>query len=268
MRAEHDPVWKKLQAFDLEAADAKLNFTLRLARENGWSVSQARQVVGEYKKFLWMAVHAGHPVTPSDEVDQAWHLHLVYTESYWNDLCRDILGRPLHHGPTRGGAAEDAKYHDWYAKTLAFYEASFGHAPPDAVWPAPEQRFHRGRRFQRVDKGSHWVLSKAVWQPRLRAAALVASAVVLTDLAMSWRSGSRSAGEGQNSLLGAELVIFLGVIGFFVLVALLVATRKKGGGDGSGCSTTGGCSSSGNDSGGSSGCGSSGCGGGGCGGGD
>ncbi|MEK6230809.1 MAG: hypothetical protein N2A42_03075 [Luteolibacter sp.] len=33
----------------------------------------------EYKRFVALAMLAGHPVTPSEEVDQAWHLHLVYT---------------------------------------------------------------------------------------------------------------------------------------------------------------------------------------------
>ena len=62
------------------------------------------RVIEEYRKFLYLLASAGHPVTPSDQVDQAWHLHLTYTRSYWEDLCEKTIGKPLHHGPTKGGA--------------------------------------------------------------------------------------------------------------------------------------------------------------------
>src|SRR5262245_19684625 len=135
MNATQNQLWRKIEALNLDDASAQLTFTQRLAREIGWSPENARRVVSEYKKFLFLAASAGHPVTPSDPVDQAWHLHLVYTQSYWNDLCREILGRPLHHGPTKGGQTEGAKFYDWYARTLASYQAFFGHPPPADIWP-------------------------------------------------------------------------------------------------------------------------------------
>ena len=96
-------------------------------------------------------MEAGHPVTPSDQVDQAWHLHLTYTQSYWNDLCRDLLGRPLHHGPTRGGRVEKSKYGKWYQRTLDDYTRFFGHPPPADIWPPAEIRFGEDLCFQRVN---------------------------------------------------------------------------------------------------------------------
>jgi len=36
----------------------------------------------EYKRFAFLAVAAGHPVSPSEAVDQPG-LHLTYTENYW-----------------------------------------------------------------------------------------------------------------------------------------------------------------------------------------
>ena len=42
----------------------------------------------------------------SEQVDAAWHLHLTYTRSYWDRFCKETLGQPLHHDPTRGGPAE------------------------------------------------------------------------------------------------------------------------------------------------------------------
>ena len=166
MNRDHDDLMDRLQAFALDQPGAALSFTRRLARDNGWTVAFAGQVVAEYRRFLYIAVRAGHPVTPSDAVDQAWHLHLVYTDSYWNDLCRDVLGRPLHHGPTRGGREEAEKYTDWYERTLASYRRLFGTQPPARVWPRSSERFGDARYFRRINTRRHWVISRPAWMQR------------------------------------------------------------------------------------------------------
>ncbi|MDA0812281.1 MAG: hypothetical protein O3C21_07850, partial [Verrucomicrobia bacterium] len=106
----------RLDGFALDTAGDALRFSDRLARENGWSRELSLRVMKEYRRFLYLCMEAGHPVTPSDAVDQAWHLHLCYTRSYWEDLCDGVLGRKLHHGPTRGGDDEGAKFHGWYTR--------------------------------------------------------------------------------------------------------------------------------------------------------
>jgi hypothetical protein len=115
---DDDALWCALRDFAFDAPDAELSFSLRLARDSSWPRSFARRVIEEYRRFLYLVQVAGHPCTPSEEVDQAWHLHLVYTRSYWDDLCDAVLGFPLHHGPTEGGAVEGARYHDQYARTF------------------------------------------------------------------------------------------------------------------------------------------------------
>ncbi len=150
---------RKLDALDLDG-DAALSFSKRLARDNGWTHPFALRVVEEYKRFLFLAATCGHPVTPSDEVDQAWHLHLVYTRSYWDELCGEILGFPLHHGPTKGGWAEGDKFENWYERTLDSYRAAFGHEPPRDVWPPLSVRFGEASSFRRVNLRRAWVVHK------------------------------------------------------------------------------------------------------------
>ena len=108
---ENDSLWLAIASFPIggESADwdegdlaGGLSFSQRLARENGWSLADARRRIDEYRRFLYLAARAGHCVTPSDSIDQVWHQHLVYTENYWVDLCGEVLPAPLHHGPTRG----------------------------------------------------------------------------------------------------------------------------------------------------------------------
>jgi uncharacterized protein (TIGR04222 family) len=161
-RAPETALWQRLVALDLNGP-AALSFSRRLARDNGWPPSFAQRVVLEYKKFVYLAATCGHPVTPSDEVDQAWHLHLVYTRSYWDELCGQVLGFALHHGPTQGGPAEGHKFQDWYAATRRSYEAAFGEAPPLDIWPPARVRFGEAPYFRRVNMRGKWLLPK----PRL-----------------------------------------------------------------------------------------------------
>ncbi|YCM43132.1 hypothetical protein V2O64_17630 [Verrucomicrobiaceae bacterium 227] len=253
-------LWNKLQAFSFDLPEANFSFSKRLARENNWTETYTGSVIEEYRRFLYLCVEAGHQVTPSDDVDQAWHLHLCYTRSYWEDLCRDTLGHSIHHGPTKGGSREHSKFSDWYSRTLASYQREFHTPPPSRIWPAPTTRF-APRNFQRVDTNSNLVVSK---RKLVLGLTVVGGAIALT---------------GCSNNEGSAFGIFFFV--FIIAVAYSIIKKGgkgggKGGGSGHGCSAGGSSSGwflwGGNDSGsdssdgGSSGC-SSGCGGGGCGGG-
>lgn len=159
MNDEQRALWSKILLLEIDINDASFPFSARLARDNNWNIVFAKRVIQEYKKFLFLCCQAGHAVTPSDEVDQAWHLHLVYTRSYWNDLCRDTLGRPLHHGPTKGGDQERAKFKSNYANTLDSYRRLFDAEPPVDIWPPEGKRFGE-IHFSRVNHHTNWVVSK------------------------------------------------------------------------------------------------------------
>jgi hypothetical protein len=134
-------LWQRIAAHTIGPQDAALSFSARLARENRWSPAYAEAVIGEYMRFCYLAITAGNEVTPSDAVDQAWHLHLTYSRDYWQVFCPAVLGADLHHGPTAGGPVERARYYHQYADTLAAYEAAFGEAPPRLIWPDAHRRF-------------------------------------------------------------------------------------------------------------------------------
>ena len=208
MPTQHAELWSRLSAFTLDDPDSELTFSRRLARENGWGIGYAQRVIEEYKRFVYLAMVAGHPVTPSDQVDQAWHLHLTYTESYWNDLCGTVLGRPLHHGPTRGGPKENAKYNDWYERTKASYRVHFGMEPPADIWPEARIRFGEDLAFRRVNVARNWVV------PRL--------------FSLRWGRGTYTAIAGllPASILAAAWnpLDFRGAEFLFLFFALLLGT--------------------------------------------
>lgn len=154
------PIWVALARYTIGPEDAALSFAGRLARENGWSAAQAARVIEEYRRFCFLAATQGHEATPSDAVDQAWHLHLTYSRDYWERFCPDVLGRPLHHGPTAGGAEARMRYFEQYAETLKSYERVFGAPPPADLWPDAARRLLDDPRARRVHPRDGIVVSR------------------------------------------------------------------------------------------------------------
>ncbi|PWJ36132.1 glycine-rich domain-containing protein [Sediminitomix flava] len=157
---EHEKeLWENIRSYQIGAAQSALSFSDRLARENNWSLKYALRVIFEYKKFIFLICVDKGPFTPSDEVDQAWHLHLLYTEDYWEDFCGELLQTKIHHGPTKGGQSERVKYTDLYEQTLKRYESFFGEKPPSDIWPSTEIRFSKVN-FIRVLKEDYFFIPK------------------------------------------------------------------------------------------------------------
>lgn len=261
-------LWRKIESFEIDEGAPTLTFAARLARENGWSHQFARRVVIEYKRFVYLAMVAGHRVTPSEHVDQAWHLHLTYTDSYWKRLCSHVLPRALDHTPTRGGNEEDQKFEDWYSRTLHSYEREFGSAPPRDIWPDAGRRFDHDLRWRRVNTADHVVLRRRTVGWFVVLAGLAACVAATVGLILSVRADTGP--ERWVTVVGVGGLLML-------LVGAIVAGRASRCGGGCRGSDSGGwvpifldfgfgakaCS------GGDAGCGADGggCGGGGCGGG-
>lgn len=141
MDADRRVLYQRICEFQFEEELGRRDFLTRLAKEQGWTRRFAEKAIAEYRRFAFLAVAAGHPVCPSEAVDEVWHMHLVYTRSYWQRFCRDVLGQPLHHEPSRGGPNELGKHRGMYADTLASYRRLFGEDPPADVWPSVDERF-------------------------------------------------------------------------------------------------------------------------------
>ena len=176
-----NPIWQALSTYSIGPEGAAQTFEQRLSRENGWSADEAARVVEEYRRFCFLAATADHPVTPSEAVDQVWHLHLAYSRDYWQRFCPEVLGRELHHSPTAGGAEERDKHFEQYAKTLKSYEEVFG-TPPEDIWPASYKRFFEDSKARRVNPRDYILL------PRRQAYGLtiVIICVILALLAGNW----------------------------------------------------------------------------------
>ncbi|WP_309714680.1 hypothetical protein [Armatimonas sp.] len=188
---QQNPLWQQLAALPLEEG-----FSKRLARENEWGVLFTEQVIGEYRRFLYLTQVAGHAVTPSKAVDEAWHLHLLYTRSYWEALCGDILSKPLHHEPGTGKPKDEVHFAGQYAKTQESYQRIFGEEPPSCVWGTKKPQ-------------------KAVSLGRKRALGWLATG--LGSVALAGASGNPAAG----------ILILALIFGVIILVVILSASDKR-----------------------------------------
>lgn len=246
MTENQKQLWDKISRFEFDNPQIQFNFTDRLARENNWTRSYSKEVIEEYKKFIFLCCTTQSGVTPSDQVDQAWHLHLTYTKSYWIDFCRNTLNQEIHHNPTEGGNKERAKFDTFYSSTKEEYQKAFQHEPPLHIWPDNQERFSE-IHFERVNTHRNWIIRKPNlnWNKKWTA---IVTALLLPIAIYAQTSEDNSGGSW----------VFFGVF-IVIMIIAMYKNRNSNNSGGSGCST--GCTTSGCSS--DSGC--SGCGG--CGGG-
>jgi uncharacterized protein (TIGR04222 family) len=202
----------RIEAFELDEPGVVDAFGRRLARENAWSDAYTRRVVREYKRFLVLAVTSEHVVSPSEQVDQAWHVHVLHSARY-RAFCRDVLGRPLDHGPSDGSSAEQTRISTAYEQTLSSYQQRFGEPPPSDVWPSARQRFGAHLAVRRVNTSEHWVLRKPrlwIWlRARLRAPTRETARRVLMTAGLGALAGGCSASLASHASGPAYLRGFL-----------------------------------------------------------
>ncbi|MBS1713685.1 MAG: hypothetical protein JST30_05045 [Armatimonadetes bacterium] len=218
MRAEHDALWSAIQEFAIDETGVTVTFAQKLARQQGWTEAFALRAIEEYRRFVYLAMTGEREATPSEDVDQVWHLHLQYTVSYWERM-HAFLPRKLHHHPSRGGSAEDGRIDRQYRQTLALYEEAFGEPAPDDLWPrATDRARHRSTVSDQISQDTWSVPKKqARWAGGLAAVGVLAT-----------------LGAGCAPLLAQDATTGLGIAlvgaGAVVVVILVIAAFVRKGG--------------------------------------
>jgi hypothetical protein len=240
--ARDDALWQAISDFELDEPDAPFPFTARLARDHLWTEDHAARVVREYRCFLYLAAISDEMVTPSPDVDEAWHLHLAYTKSYWERLCRDILGRPLHHEPTEGGAEQRGHFMTCYQRTLDLYREVFGPIAPSDIWPDTDARFEPNETYLTLQMRDYWI-ARRLWSPQvgrlISGAAIVAVASGAAAAAMLVFPDVSPA--PSVAAVAASVGLHTAIVKIFGAGnAILVAELVEGDGGG-GCGGCGGC---------------------------
>jgi hypothetical protein len=205
-----DTLQAQLLAYEFPAA-----FAGRLAKEHGWTLAFAGDVLREYRRFLILAATSAQSVTPSQTVDHAWHEHLTHTRDYWERLT-PLLPSALHHEPGEGAPGDAERFAAQYQDTLSLYRQRFGE-PDSRIWPDPNRPAGR-----RNGSAQLWMLVgiaavglgiATLVKPWI-GLTLIAALLILAYLATrprrrrSGRSGRGSDGDGGDAGL-----FFLGFLG-------------------------------------------------------
>ena len=126
-----DPLWLKLNFMNMNAAASMQPFLQLIAQQTGWPLATINTVMEEYRKFLFLAMRAGHPVAPPSMIEQMWTLHMHNAQNYWEALGRMVTERPVAPG---FGPMTATTLAEQYQQTLASYQRIFGAAPPMDIW--------------------------------------------------------------------------------------------------------------------------------------
>ncbi len=224
----HAELWKKIKSVDFQTLDPSFPFVDRLASENEWSIRYAKAVIEEYKRFIYLSALSEQQLIPSDEVNQAWLLHLTYTRHYWVDF-RKLVGANLHYTPFNPKGVNVDQLSEAYEYTKQMYRDEFHTEPRPQVWPPVSQRFNSKQNFVRVDKRRNLILDKPTKElPRSVARFFVVAAFPLSIMgyAMSQTSGpiaSQLSSTGWMIVAGIAITIAI----FGCLVWRMEHTAKK-----------------------------------------
>lgn len=239
MLLKDELLWSRIQSFSIDAPNVDFPFSKKLAREENWTEVFTKKAIEEYKKFVYLCCILPNGASPSDIVDKVWHMHLIYTQNYWEEFCPNILQQKLHHHPSTGGLNEKMKHTNWFSDTLKNYKEIFNQDAPEDIW---------NNTIKKVQPAKSWF-------KRLRIAGLIGLLLMMYSC--------------SDDALNTVAIVIGSIIGFFLLISFLSMIldanapkdQDKNGNnsDGGGCSGGGASCSGGGCGGGCGGCG--GCGG-------
>ncbi len=211
-------LWNQIKNFELDKPNVDFTFSQRLAKENNWTQEYCNRVILEYKKYIYLCSIQKHAVVPSEAVDQAWHLHLTYTKSYWIELCQNTLKRDIHHNPTRGGLEEKNKFSKLYDKTLEAYKNEFNQSTPEDIWPVNQKKV-KTTDYRKIDLNQNWIFPKP--RKAVSYSLMIALFSIFTIVLFVQAEGS------------SPFVIIV----IFVVIAFIAFKSKNNGFDGDDCNS-------------------------------
>ena len=109
----------------------------KMAEKSMWSLKSAKAASEQYKRFLFLQYQYGkhYSLAPSQEMDEFWHQHILFTQQYQND-CQRIFGHYFHHSPTLKSASSTvhATMHKNFETTQVLYYREFGEYINEIRW--------------------------------------------------------------------------------------------------------------------------------------
>jgi hypothetical protein len=111
-----------------------------------WSLEKREAEAKRYEMFLKLAAKTRGRATPTLEIDELWHLHMLHPVAYYRD-CMHLFGHILDHDGGFGTAAGElpilkASFRQFAADWLAEYGTPYVEALPDDASSAATNCWH------------------------------------------------------------------------------------------------------------------------------
>ena len=128
-----DPLWLKLNMMNAQGLQAFAPVMKMVEQQMGANAETSARIIEEYRKFLFLAMRAGHQVIPPGTINDVWMMHMQNAQNFWENLGQMITERPVAGGVDAKAMGDMAAA--WTA-TLKSYETIFGTKPPMDIWGA------------------------------------------------------------------------------------------------------------------------------------
>lgn len=89
----------------------------------------SKDILVEVLRFMHLVVLSGERLTPSQQVDLAWHEFILFTKLY-SEFCNAHFGRFIHHYP----AHNDDNNKEGFRKLHYYYKKHIGLNPNPKLW--------------------------------------------------------------------------------------------------------------------------------------
>merc|ERR1711964_442295 len=144
---------KPAQIPDIPEEEYTKGMRLRLASKMGWTEERMHKTISEYFRFISLVMlHSKGEmtleVTPSQDIDETWHNHMLFTRSYISFCNKYNNGEYIHHQPSyrddgsRPGGFDASLSREEnnrillaaFRQTREAYKHAFGAEAPEEVW--------------------------------------------------------------------------------------------------------------------------------------
>ncbi|WP_437959400.1 hypothetical protein WME76_06915 [Sorangium sp. So ce119] len=123
--------------------DAAMSFPMehvasKYASRMDVSIEVARGIVEELRRYLLLlATHGAENYNiPAGDVDDMWHIFLLFSADY-RAFCDRLGAGFIDHAPLPDEEIDSPRVQSNYRRLLLDYEATFGEKPPRHIWPTP-----------------------------------------------------------------------------------------------------------------------------------
>ena len=158
MTPEQRILYGKIDRFKIDTPNVPVPFSVKLAWQYRWNGPFTHRAICEYKKFIFLVMVSEERLSPTTVIDRVWHQHILYTQSYWNDFCGQLLKRQIHHTPGLGSEDEMQKYYIQCERAISLYRVHFD-TPPADIWNSPQFTVE-SPDYQWVDREAYWLIRK------------------------------------------------------------------------------------------------------------